>query len=142
MSKVMRIASSISALLLAAGCGGSPSSSGGSTVNAFTGTVGITGAVPAGATTCVSTKIVHFSSAGADVHTVSVPGGGCVQFVNDDVAGQHQPAANSTNPCPELNAPGPLGAGQSFTTPLLGGPKTCDWQDVLNPPGSGGGGGY
>lgn len=129
------------ALFGLAACGG-PGAGGGPSVNAFTGTVSVTSALPAGTTTCAAVQTVTFTAGGASVHTVSIPGGGCVAFVNNDAA-DHQPATRASNPCPALDAPGPLHAGATFTTAPLGasaGAQTCDWQDLLNPPGSGGGG--
>lgn len=141
----MKTASLLAAGLLAlAGCGGSnSSSSSGSLTNAFTGTLSIAGPLPTGTTTCQATHSVTFTSAGADLHTVSAAGGDCLSFTNSDTA-SHRPASIGTPACAELDAPLPLAQGQSFTTTPLGGSKTCHWQDLLNPPtaGGGGGGGY
>ena len=131
-----------------AACGGSSPDPGGGApaTNVYSGTVSVTGALAAGTTTCQGTaQVVTFkpAAAGADVHTVTVPGGGCVQFVNADGAA-HQPAARTaTVGCTALNAPAALANGGSFTTGPLGagsGPVSCDWIDALNPPGGGGGG--
>jgi hypothetical protein len=119
-----------------AGCGGSDAAA----PNPFEGTLSISSALPAGATTCGATQTVAFSAAGASVHQLSVAGGDCVTFTSADSAGAHQPASFGTTSCPELNAPSALSAGQSFTTQPLSGPKTCIWQDLNNPPGGGGGG--
>jgi len=140
----MRLWQWIAAVGLAglAACGGPAAGGGGAGVNAFTGTITVTSALPAGTTTCASTQTVTFTAAGADIHAVSIAGGGCIKFTNGDTA-DHQPAARASNPCPALDAPGPLHGGASFTTQPLGaasGMETCDWQDLLNPPGSGGGG--
>ncbi|HEY6098226.1 MAG TPA: hypothetical protein VIW03_02270 [Anaeromyxobacter sp.] len=143
----MTTASRLSAagLLAIAACGGGTSSGGGGVpINAFTGTLTITSALPPTAPPCTptNTKTVTFTAGGADVHQVTVAGGDCVQFVNADAAG-HQPASIGTPACPELNAPTVLVMNQPpYTTPPLNGPKTCNWQDALNPPGGGGGGGY
>jgi hypothetical protein len=135
--------------LLLAACGGGgndPPPGGGPAVNAYTGTVTVTSAMAAGTTTCQgTTAVVRFKAAGAgaDLHTVSVPGGGCVQFINDDGAPHHVGGRSATPGCGGLNAPAATPAGQSYTTGPLGaatGPVACDWQDNLNPPGAGGGG--
>ncbi|HEY7725703.1 MAG TPA: hypothetical protein VH880_10230 [Anaeromyxobacteraceae bacterium] len=118
---------------------GSSESGGGVAINAFTGTVEITGALPAGAT-CVSTQTVTFSNTATDIHLLTVPGGGCVRFFNGSTT-DHWPSANPANGCTEMNAPARLTPGSEFITPRLGGPKTCYWMDGLNPPGGGGGGG-
>lgn len=127
-----------------AACGGGyggGGGGGGSAINAFTGTISVTSALPAGTTSCAATTIVTFTAGGANIHQVSIAGGGCVQFMNGDSA-DHQPASRASNPCAALNAPAPLHAGQTYTTPPLGaasGMQTCDWEDLLNPPGGGGG---
>jgi plastocyanin len=120
------------------GCGG-----GGATpavqYNIFNGTLSITSALPAGITTCQGTPhAVSFTAAGSLPHTVSAAGGECVTFTNNDTV-PHQPATYGAVSCPELNGPS-LATGQSFTTAPLGGPKSCIWEDSLNPPGSAGGG--
>jgi len=135
----------LSALLGLAACGGSsdpPPVIIGPTLNAFTGTLSISSALPAGTTTCVTNAQVAFAATGVDLHTVTVPGGGCLTFINNDVAA-HQ-VANNTSSCAEFNGAGVIAAGNSFTTVPLGGPKTCFWKDTFNPPpvGGGGGGGY
>ena len=137
----MKTASILAAagLLALAGCGGSDPASGPLT-NAFTGTLSIAGPLPTGTTTCQATHTVTFTSAGANLHTVSAAGGDCLTFTNSDTA-SHRPASIGTPACAELDASLPLAQGQSFTTTPLGGPKTCHWQDLLNPPSAGGGGG-
>jgi len=123
--------------LLACGGGGGD----GGTLNPFLGTVSITSALPAGNTACLATHDVTFSGAGANIHQVSAAGGDCLRFTNTDTA-QHQPFSIPTSGgCPELRAPVPLAQNGVFTTPPLGGPGTCNWQDLLNPPTAGGGGG-
>jgi hypothetical protein len=133
----------LAALAALAACGGTMSSgSSGPLQNAFTGTITVTSALPAGTTTCGTTQTVTFTAGGANVHSVSVPGGGCVTFMNSDTA-DHWPATQASNPCAAANAPAQLHSGQSFTTQPLGaatGMQTCDWEDLLNPPTSGGGG--
>jgi hypothetical protein len=131
-------------LALAVGCGSSASDGGTTTrQNIFTGALSITSALPGGSAACGVTHTVTFSAAGADVHTVSAAGGDCVTFVNADAA-MHQPASIPLAGCPELNAPAPLAQSGTFTTAPLAGPKACNWQDLLNPPGTPGGtgGGY
>jgi len=137
----MKIASllAVAGVLGMAGCG-SASNSGGVT-NPFLGTLSITSGLPTGTTTCLATHTVTFASTGTSVHTVSAAGGDCLSFTNSDTA-PHQPASIGTPACNELNAPGALTQGQTFTSTPLGGPKTCHWQDSLNPPPAGGGGGY
>jgi hypothetical protein len=126
-------------LLVLVGCGGSSSSSSGTPpINAFTGTLTITSALPMGTTACSATQTVTFTAAGASVHTVTAAGGDCLTFMNSDTA-SHRPASNGPG-CPELDAASSLTQGQSFTTPPLAGPKTCYWEDALNPPSSGGAG--
>jgi len=143
----MRSTRALAGLAVLAACGGGPSDGpGGPAVNAFTGTVAVTSALPAGTTTCQGTnQVVTFlpSGAGTDLHSVSVAGGGCVLFHNGDAA-PHRPAARSADPgCAGLNAPAVLAAGADHLAGPLGGagPQACDWQDLNNPPGGGGGGG-
>jgi hypothetical protein len=138
----MKIASLLAAagMLGLAGCGGSDPSPGAGN-NPFTGSLSITSALPMGTTTCLATHTVTFTSTGLSVRTVSAAGGDCLAFTNADTA-SHRPATIGTPICAELNAPAPLAQGQTFTTAPLGGPKTCFWQDSLNPPPPGGGGGY
>ncbi|MBI5069953.1 MAG: hypothetical protein HZB56_17095 [Deltaproteobacteria bacterium] len=135
--------------LLLAACGGggdSPAGGGGQTTNIYTGTITVTSAMAAGTTSCQgTTAVVRFKAAGggADIHSVTVAGGGCVQFVNDDGADHRVAGRSATTGCGGLNAPAATPAGQSYTAGPLGaaaGPITCDWQDSLNPPGAGGGG--
>ena len=120
------------------GCGGPSPKPAGPPTNAFTGTLTITSALPAGTTTCLATHTVTFSSMGVSVQVVSAAGGDCLTFTNADTA-SHQPASIGSPICAELDAPAPLTQGQSFTTAPLGGPKTCHWEDLLNPPTGGGG---
>jgi hypothetical protein len=125
-----------------AGCGG-PSHAAtvtGLPTNAFTGTLSISSALPASTTTCLATHTVSITAAGASLHNVGAAGGDCLAFVNDDTA-DHQPATYGSPACPELDAPAALVPGGTFTTAPLSGPKTCHWEDSLNPPSSGGGGG-
>jgi hypothetical protein len=127
-------------LLLAAGCGGG-GGSGGPGAIAFAGTLTISSASTAVA--CGTTTTVTFSATGADRNTLAIAGGDCLDFVNADTA-HHQPQAIGTAAasCTELNGPS-LANGAHYTTPpFTGGPKTCQWQDALNPIPTGGGGGY
>ncbi len=143
----MRVAAA-SLLLLAAGglwsCGGSDCDSSSGT-NAFTGTLSITSA-SSGFTTCQHTQTVTFTAAGVSAQAVAVAGGDCVTFVNADAA-SHWPESDphpAHTQCPELNVAAPLAPGQSHTTAVLSGPKTCGWHDHLNAPASRctSGGGY
>jgi hypothetical protein len=122
--------------------------------NPWHGTITVTSGVAAGVTTCASTQTVTLSSSAVTPQTVSVPGDGCVMFVNDDGA-PHQPASDShpihdclTNLNPAGTPPGTgpvISPGGSFTTAPLGAgaaPTTCGWHDHLNPPGTTVGGGY
>src|SRR5574342_35620 len=104
-------------------CGSSSSGGGGGLLqNAFTGTVTISSALPAGATcTPATTHVVTFRAAGAgtDVHTVMAAGGDCVKFTNSDTA-MHRPGPNPPTGCAQMTAPAALSAGQSYTTVPLG----------------------
>jgi plastocyanin len=120
------------------GCGGA-STPAAPQYNIFNGTLSITSALPVGTTTCQGTPhAVTISAAGSLPHTISAAGGECVTFTNTDAV-PHQPATYGAVSCPELDGPS-LATGQAFTTVPLGGPKSCIWQDSLNPPGSAGGG--
>jgi hypothetical protein len=138
----MRTALSLAAagVLGLLGCGGPSHAATGLPTNAFTGTLSISSALPASTTTCLATRTVSITAAGASVHAVGAAGGECLVFVNDDTA-NHQPATYGSPACPELDAPAALLPGGTFTTAPLSGPKTCSWEDSLNPPSSGGGGG-
>jgi len=134
----MRIAAVVPhlALLGLAACGGSDPAP--PALNPYLGTLTITSA--AATNTCVITHMVHFMAGTVDTHTVPAAGGDCLIFVNDDTAA-HKPATIGTPSCPELNGPS-LAQGASYPVPgVLSGPKTCHWQDALNPPAAGGGGG-
>jgi hypothetical protein len=119
------------------GCGGPTPPPAANLQNAFTGTLTITGAIPPGTTTCLATHVVTLGATGADLHLVTAGGGDCVTFMNGDPVASHQPASIGTPACPELDAPGPRAPGVPFTTHPLAGPKTCLWQDLLNPPTAG-----
>ncbi len=130
-------AEALSLLLLAAAglwsCGSTCDSS--SSTNAFTGTLSITSANP-GSITCQHTQTVTFTAAGVSTHSVSVAGGDCLTFVNGDTL-SHWPESDPHplhTDCPELNIGVALAPGQSHTTAVLSGPKTCGWHDHLNPP--------
>jgi hypothetical protein len=135
MRSVLTIA--VAGLVGLVGCGGSMSSPPAPTTNALTGTLTITGALPAGAA-CLptNTHTVTFSAGKVSPNAVSAAGGDCLTFINSDTVA-HQPASIGSPACPELDAPGPLVNGQPpFTTLPLAGTKTCRWQDLLNPPGT------
>lgn len=123
---------------LLAACGGA--SDGGTSGLAFAGSLSITSALPGGVTTCQATTVVTFSAAGADVHNVTLAGGGCLEFVNADAA-PHRPASFGASACTELDGP-TLAKDARFTTAPFDGPRACQWQDALNPPPAGGGNGY
>lgn len=127
-------------LLLAAGCGGG-GGGGGSSGLAFAGTLSVTSA--SSATTCGTTTTITFNAAGVSPATPAIAGGDCLDFVNTDTA-HHQPQAVGTAAasCTELNGPSLANGGHFTTPPFTGGPKTCQWQDALNPVPPGGGGGY
>jgi hypothetical protein len=139
----MKIRTSVVVLGLGvlAGCGGGGGGGGttGPATNAFTGTLSITSAKPAGTVACAGAHTVTFTSAGASVHVVGLAGGDCLVFTNGDTA-SHQPASIGSPACPELDGP-TLAQGGAFTSAPLDGPKDCHWQDSLNPPTAGGGGG-
>lgn len=133
----MRIAAPLplAALLGLVACGSSkPAATG---LNPFLGTLTISSA--SSTNSCVSVAPVIFTAGGVDRHTVTVAGGDCLSFTNSDTAA-HQPASIGAPACAELNGPVLTHLG-TFTTAPLSGPKTCHWQDALNPPGAGGGGG-
>jgi hypothetical protein len=71
---------------------------------------------------------ITLRSAGADPASISVMAGAQLQFTNADAV-DHQVA--STN-CPELSSP-TLPAGGSFTATMGAGPKTCSFDDALQP---------
>lgn len=120
-----------------AACGGSSGSGFNPDINAFTGALTITSALPPGTTICLTTSTVTFTAGGVDVSQVTVSGGGCIAFTNADAA-VHWPMSNPPTGCPELNAPAALSNGQTFTSAPLDGPKGCFWLDAQNPPASGG----
>ncbi len=133
----MRIAPSLphAAMLLLAACGSSSPAA--STLNPYLGTLTISSASATNA--CASVAPVVFMAGGVDRHTVTVAGGDCLSFTNNDTA-THRPASIGTPACVELDGPVLAHLG-TFTTAPLSGPKTCHWQDALNPPSTGGGGG-
>jgi plastocyanin len=137
----------LAAALGVAACGGGNSSTptAGVPQNAFTGTITISSAMPAGTTNCLATSPVVISATGAAPHTVTVAGGDCVAFQNTDTAAHHI-ISNSVGGCAELSALAAVAGGNTITTAPLGGPKACNWEDAFNPPpvggGGGGGGGY
>ena len=133
----MRIPASaaVCAVLTLSACGGG-GGGGGVTTNAFTGTLNIA----AGAGSCATPKEVTVSATGITPDVVNALVGDCLRFTSTD-AGLHQIAAREATGCAELNQSGALaGVGQSFTTTQLLSAKTCHWQDLENPPPTGGGG--
>lgn len=128
-------------LLLSSACGGG---GGGGGVNglAFAGTLTVTSAGPApDNTVCGTTTRITFTADGADLHTPSLAGGDCLQFVNADATGTtHKPEAFGATLCSQLDGP-ILARDASFTTVPFNVAKTCQWIDALHPPSSGGGGG-
>jgi hypothetical protein len=145
LSMIIRRSLALTTLLGLAACGGSdPPAAAGIPQNAFTGTVTVTGTMPAGTTTCLTTTPVVFTSTAVDLHAVAITAGGCVAFVNGDTA-VHQVANNAQSSCNELTGGGPIAAGNTLSAGPFTGPKTCNWLDTTRPPvaaGGGGGGGY
>ena len=95
-------------------CGGSSkndSGGGGLPTNIWSGAVTV-GAGPAGA--CATPQMVTFTAAGADIHTVTIPGGGCIKFQNNDTV-PHQPASYGPTSCPELTFASPIPAAAPVT---------------------------
>jgi|SRR5712671_4065175 len=92
---------------------------------------------------------LQITAAGINPRTITIPSGVQVSFVNKDTA-SHQ----ITSSCPELSTPMALATDQSFTSAPLTGPKTCNFNDTVNPgttfagtvtvlqPGVDGGSGY
>lgn len=138
MTLAQRLA--VGGVLFLSACGGGGGGGGGVAPVAFAGTLNVSSALPAGTTTCQATTVVTFTADGADVHAVTLAGGGCLQFVNADTA-PHRPAAFGDTPCTELDGPS-LAKDATYTTPPLDGPRACTWQDALHPLPAGGGGGY
>src|SRR5712692_9713921 len=66
--------------------------------------------------------------AGADPASISVMGGAQLQFTNADSVDHRVASAD----CPELSSP-TLPAGGSFTATMGAGPKTCSFDDALQP---------
>jgi len=123
----------VAALSLCA-CGGGGGS--GISVNAFTGTLN----VAAGAGSCATPKELTVSATGITPDVVNALVGDCLRFTASD-AGLHKIAAREVTGCTELDQANQLaGVGQAFTTQPLAGAKTCHWQDLENPPPTGGGG--
>ena len=71
---------------------------------------------------------IELTAAGLNPSSTSAVSGGQVNFVNHDTAA-HQIASTS---CSEL-ASGQLAAGASFLTAVGTGPKSCTFNDGLNP---------
>jgi hypothetical protein len=121
------------------GCGGGGSSA--APLNPYLGTLTISGGTTSA--TCLTTHQVTFQSGTVSTHTVSAVVGDCVSFTNSDTS-SHQPNSLPTGSCPDLDDASPLAPGASYTSPPFGAAKVCNWQDLLNPPSTGGGsgGGY
>lgn len=127
-----------------AACGGSEPTP---VPNPWLGTVTVTAGTPSA--TCVQTATVTWSATGVSPAQVSVPVGGCVQFVNADAVA-HWPESNphpTHTQCPWLNMVAAIPAGGSATVgPAPDPPMAFGFHDHLNPPytggGGGGGGGY
>ena len=66
--------------------------------------------------------------AGTDPSSISVLGGTLLQFANADTIDHRI----SSSDCPELSSP-TLAAGASFTATVGAGPKTCAFDDALQP---------
>jgi plastocyanin len=71
---------------------------------------------------------ITLRAAGADPTSISVTGGAQLQFANADSV-DHRIASSN---CPELGSP-TLPAGASFTATMGAGPKTCTFDDALQP---------
>jgi len=134
----------LTALLGLAACGGgSDPPAAGPPQNAFTGTITVTGTMPAGTSNCLTTSPVVFTATAVDLHAVAIGAGGCVAFVNND-ASQHRVANNTGSTCSELTGLNPIAAGNTLAVGPFTTAKSCNWQDTIHPPTSagGGGGGY
>ena|SRR5438132_1657773 len=100
----------------------------------------------------VTAATINLTASGAaspaNTSAITVPSGGRVHFFNKDTT-NHQVSSN----CTELSSP-QLAPGNDFLSPALAGPKSCTFNDALNPsnnafsgsvtvsaPGTGGGGG-
>ena len=75
-----------------------------------------------------ASAVVALQSAGASPTSLSVSGNGQIQFINNDAA-DHQIASGD---CAELVSP-KLAAGAIFTATMGVGPKSCSFNDGLNP---------
>jgi len=75
-----------------------------------------------------SPAVVALQTAGANPTTITVMGGTQLQFVNSDVV-DHRVGSSD---CAELASPA-LGPGASFTATVGAGPKTCSFDDALQP---------
>jgi len=91
----------------------------------------LTGAVACGGNSSPppppSGAALTITAAGVSPNAITVPSGGKVTFTNNDTA-PHQIASAD---CGELASPS-LATGQAFSATLLG-PKTCTYDDGLNP---------
>ena len=126
-------------LLACVGCGGGGGGAAGPDGTIFAGAFTVTADAP-GVTTCQATHPITWTAAGASTHAITLAGGDCLEFTNADTA-PHRPASAGATLCAQLNAPGALAAGQTFTTTPFILAESCQWIDALNPPAVGGGGG-
>jgi len=76
---------------------------------------------------------VVFTSTTVDRHTVTVGAGGRVALLDNDTA-DHRVANDGLSACSELTGGTTNAAGTTFQAGPFTGPKTCDWQDLTNPP--------
>jgi hypothetical protein len=99
----------------ARGCRTNYACSAGTCAYLWGGTITITSAPPGAPTACVGAPVViHLSASGPSPRDVSIPGGGCVVFQNDDTV----PHWMNSDPhpvhtdCPDLNESTPIAPGQ------------------------------
>ncbi len=82
----------------------------------------------------VAAATITLTSAGVSTHSVTVPPGSKVVFVNSDSA-PHEIASDPDpmdTQCPELNGP-VLAQGASFTPTMAAMAESCGFHDQLNP---------
>ena len=72
--------------------------------------------------------VVSLQAQGASPSSISVAGGTELQFRNSDAIAHRIDSSD----CPELSSP-ELAAGASFTATVGAGPKTCRFDDALQP---------
>jgi hypothetical protein len=125
-------------LLPLAACGGGATS--GPDGRIWAGSLTVTAAGTAG-NPCATSHPVTFRAGGADTHALTLGADDCIEFRNADAA-PHQPESVGTRLCVELDAPGVIAPGASWSTPAFHAAGACQWQDALNPVPTGGGSGY